>query len=99
MRRYGGLLTAPALMALALTGCAGFDDYYAHDGWMMEGYPSASPCGCPTAPHSPHTLPPHTLPPHTLPQTPPPPLAGGPTVTPVSGSAMAPQTREPELLR
>jgi len=42
MRRRCGLL-----MALALTsaGCAGFDDAYYHDGWVMESYPAASPCG------------------------------------------------------
>ena len=74
------------LFALVLSGCAGFDDYFYHDGWVMEGYPAGSSCGCPTTPHLP-------------PQTPPPPLAGAPPITPVSGLAMSPQTREPELLR
>lgn len=83
---------APALMALALTGCAGFDDYHYHDGWVMEGYPAAPQCGCPTAPRSPAQ---HS----SVPHSPPPPFSVGPTITPVSGSAMSPQTREPELLR
>jgi len=79
------------LVALVLSGCAGFDDhYYYHDGWVMEGYPSApSSCGCPTTPY---------MGSHAGPHTPPPPFSGGPTITPVSGSA-SPQTREPELLR
>ena len=82
------------LVALVLSGCAGFDDHYYHDGWVMEGYPAGPSCGCPTAPHAaPYSGP------YSAPHTPPPPFAGGPTVTPVSGSAMSPQTREPELLR
>ena len=79
------------LVALALSGCAGFDDhYYYHEGWIVEGYPAAAACGCPTTPHAA---------PQSTPHTPPPPFSGGPTITPVSGSSMSPQTREPELLR
>src|SRR5262245_47263742 len=92
--RFRGVLLL-ALASLSLTGCAGFDDYYAHDGffddvhggWAMNGngYPSAPSCGCGSARSAAPSFAGPTF--------------AGQTVSTVSGGSPTPQTREPELLR